>query len=134
VAYSAEKKGKEPATAPPSTRDAVPEESKEPPTAAAPVNLAGILSSLPPMPAGWKPGDAIPGLAALGEAAPVAETAQPLKPTITATTQPQKSAPAAPVVAPRPSSAFDFSLNPDMELEFDVGDSSESDDDDSDSD
>ncbi|KAH7619347.1 hypothetical protein Ndes2526B_g06317 [Nannochloris sp. 'desiccata'] len=146
VAYSAEKK----ATTKPALPPAGTAEPKHAPTAAASLNLAGILRTLPPMPAGWKPGDPIPGLVdSEGAVAPTAaagvtiEDTTPISVPISSAASPpppqQQGPTAVPITAPvaagpRPIAAFDFALNPDMELEFDVGDSSDSDDDGSDSD
>lgn len=89
--------------------------------AAAPASLEELLKTLPPMPAGWKPGDAIPGLPApLAGAAPAPPAAAPPAPP-----PPEDEdavAPAVPTARPL-SAAFDFALNPDMELEFGGSDS-----------
>jgi hypothetical protein len=92
-------------------------------------SLADILSKLPPMPAGWKPGDPIPGL----PTAPVPSSEAPH--TVDGDANAKKAEPAlAPAVAPDvsqkevkeekmyPFSAtrtmFDFALNPDLEMVF----------------
>lgn len=116
-----------------------------------PASLADLLKNLPPMPAGWKPGDAIPGLPAAAAqppaVAPVAvapvhpsgagdATAQISAERLVAAVQaaaPVEPAAPPPAPAPRPvSAAFNFALNPDMDLEFggvdsDSDDSSEED-------
>lgn len=112
---------------------AAPPAAAEPAVVEAAASLEDLLKSLPPMPAGWKPGDAIPGLPAMAAAATAAEAASPPAPAAAAATAAPAAAPAAvpaaaqedegpaKVVPPpaRPmSAAFNFALNPDMVLEF----------------
>jgi hypothetical protein len=125
--------------------------------AVAPGGVEELLKQLPPMPAGWKPGDPIPALvlqpaqlAAVGAgpaagavaqkrgAAPAAAVPQPEEP-LEAAVPAKAAVPVAAVPAARPvSAAFNFALNPHLELVFgDKGedesdDESEEDDDDSD--
>ena len=111
------------------------------------VHLADILSRLPPMPEGWKPGDAIPGMPSVPLAVPLKMKEGTTSIPATRGDDERKVAVAVAVAPPPPppvqvsrplSAAFDFALNPDLEMEFDVGSSSESesssDDDDSDDD
>jgi len=81
-----------------------------------PNSLADILSNLPPMPEGWKPGDTIPGLGVPSVPAPSVTAAAPIK-------KAPKATPSAPTVEGPLSAVFDFSLNPDMEMEFGASES-----------
>jgi hypothetical protein len=114
---------------------AAPPEAAQPP----PISLADILSKLPPMPEGWKPGDPIPGLPALAAeqlAAAVAaksvaavDAAEPEE----ARKEEQEEREVRPVGMTRPvSAAFDFALNPDMEVMFEASESESGSEEDSD--
>jgi hypothetical protein len=106
-------------------------------------SLADILSKLPPMPAGWKPGDPIPGLS-------TAQVPSSEAHAVDGDANVKKDEPAlAPALAPDlsqrevneekkgPFSAtrtmFDFALNPDLEMVFE-GSEKESDESEDDSD
>ena len=107
--------------------------ARPPQPAAAPVVSAPLdISKLPPMPAGWKPGDPIPGLGPLptlpAEEAPAAPAAaaeaEEEEEEVEAKLAP---APAALPPVSRPLSvAFDFSLNPDLMPVFDASSEEES--------
>lgn len=121
--------GAEKPTAAKTTEKVVP-----PPVSSAPqqgLSLAEILSNVPEMPVGWKPGDPIPGLpvppTVLVEATLPhprdAELKQPEQPVA----KPPIIVPEGPIGRPM-AGAFDFALNPDLELVFEASESeSESD-------
>lgn len=101
-------------------------------------SLADILSKLPPMPAGWKPGDPIPGLSTAplppSEAHAVDGDAKKAKPALA----PDLSQGEAPQeekkgTFPATRTMFDFALNPDLEMVFE-GSENESDESEDDSD
>jgi hypothetical protein len=78
------------------------------------------LADLPPMPAGWKPGDPLPDLADLPPMPPGWKPGDELPEIASIATAPTHRRRAEePEDVPRPSrtlpSAFDFILNPDME-------------------
>lgn len=82
-------------------------------------DLATLLDSMPPMPAGWKPGDPIPGMASGAGAAERMEEAMALPMEEGAPGEEgERDVSAAPAPAPRPLlKAFDFVLNADFDMD-----------------